>query len=174
MYHKSHNEVVERILSAARKQVAKPTVLEPLIRVGQVRTLSSLSESSAPQLVVVANIRPAHEEATVILLNNLVEIATTRDFLGTMADGTDHLDIVICADFFGLVRYTQLGSKVFGQACALCVEEVLAYSLNDTENIRASLPNHGCFKRGVYQPLVGEEVWHMRNTEFANFYDKTL
>ena len=173
MYHKSHNEVVEGILSAARKQVAKPTVVDPLIRAGQVRTLSNLSGSPSPQLVVIASLNPS-EEATVILLNNLVEIATPRDFLGTMVDGTDHLDIVICADFFGLVRYTQLGSKVFGQACALCVEEVLAYSLNDTENIRASLPSHGCFKRGVYQPLVGEEVWHMRNTEFANFYDKTL
>lgn len=173
MDHQSHNEVVARILNA-RKQVPTPPALEPLVQAGQVRTLSSLSESSAPQLVVVANIRPAHEEATVILLNNLVEIATPRDFLGTMADGTDNLDIVICADFFGSVKYKQLGSKVFGEACVDCLSEIFTRSLNAAESTQASLPNHGCFTRGGYQPLVGEEVWHMRNFEFSNFYDKTL
>jgi len=161
-------------LEAASADAFIPQVSKS-VDVGQIRLLCHSDRGRGGQIVVIAKSEPWAETAEVILLNNLIELATPRDFISLSPENGNSFDATIWSDFFGTVEYMQLvDNPVLGSVCAICIKSIMTGSHNPLIDVYEIAENHTCFQKGKYQPLVNEEVWHMRNAEFSSFFEKTI
>lgn len=170
----NNSEIIRRILEAASADAFTAQVSKS-VDVGQIRLLSHSDRGRGGQIVVIAKVEPWAETAEVILLNNLIELATPRDFILISSENGNSFDAAIWSDFYGSVEYMQLiDNPVLGSMCEICVKSILTALHNPLNDVAEIAENHTCFYKGQYQPLVNEEVWHMRNAEFSSFFEKTI
>ena len=171
-----HNEnVIQRLLEASRADSKIQPIFGQNVEPGQIRLLSNADRGRGGQIVVIAKVEPWAETAEIILLNNLVELATTRDFVSLSQTSKNSFDAVVWADFYGTVDFMQLSDNpVLGVLCKVCVDSLYVSSQNPDGDIAHPFFNHSCLEAGKYNLQVNEETWHLRNAEFTNFYEKTI
>ena len=168
-------DVIQRIIDAAKADSKIQPKSGEAVQPGQIRLLSNADRGRGGQIVVIAKVEPWAETAEVILLNNLVELATTRDFVSLSQTSENTFDAVVWADFYGTVDFMQLSDNpVLGTLCNMCVDSLYVSSQNPDGDIAHPYTDHSCLKAGKHKLQLNEEIWHLRNTEFANFYEKTI
>ena len=104
-------EVIQRIIEAAKEDSKIQPKSGEAVQPGQIRLLSNADKGRGGQIVVIARVEPWAETAEVILLNNLVELATTRDFVSLSCASQNSFDAVVWADFYGTVDLMQLSDN---------------------------------------------------------------
>lgn len=168
-------DVIQRIVDAARADLKIQPKSGEAVQPGQIRLLSNADRGRGGQIVVIAKIEPWAETAEVILLNNLIELATTRDFVSLSQNSENTFDAVVWADFYGTVDFMQLSDNpVLGTLCKMCIDSLYVSSQNPDGDIAHPYFGHSCLKAGKYKLQVNQEIWHLRNNEFAKFYVKTI
>ena len=124
-------DVIQRIIEAAKADSKIQPKSGEAVQPGQIRLLSNADRGYGGQIVVIAKVEPWAETAEVILLNNLVELATTRDFVSLSQTSENTFDAVVWADFYGTVDFMQLsGNPVLGTLCNMCVDSLYISSQN--------------------------------------------
>ena len=170
-----NKKIIEEILQASRAEFETEFATSVTVEPGQIRLLSNSDRGRGGQIVVVAKVEPWAELAEVILLNNLVEVATPRDFVSVSTNNSNGFDAVVWADFFGTADLMQLkDNPILGNLCKLCIESIYNSAQSSTGETATAILEHTCLKHGEYIPLINEEIWHMRNQNFASFYEKTI
>jgi hypothetical protein len=133
----------------------------PEIKVGEIRRLVDMELRNESRLVVIVSINRADESAEVVLINNMLEIATPRDILlSTQLTGAP-FELVLLPDFTTRVWKQQLDSSpVFGN---LDENEINVWiNENNSENI---IKANNSDLRGIYLPEFADHVWLFRGKE---------
>jgi hypothetical protein len=133
----------------------------PEIKVGEIRRLVDMELRNESRLVVIVSINRADESAEVVLINNMLEIATPRDILlSTQLTGAP-FELVLLPDFTTRVWKQQLDSSpVFGN---LEESEINVWiNENNSENI---IKTNNSDLRGIYLPEFADHVWLFRGKE---------
>ena len=131
------------------------------IKVGEIRRIVDMEFRNDSRLVVIASINRADESAEVVLVNNLLEIATPRDILlSTQLTGAP-FELVLHPDFTTRVWRQQLDSSpVYGN---LDENEIKCWiNENNSESI---VKTNNSDIRGVYLPEFADHVWLFRGKE---------
>ena len=171
----NNKNIIQRLLDASRAEAKIQALFSQSVEPGQIRLLSNADRGRGGQIVVIARVEPWAETAEVILLNNLVELATARDYVSLTHTSKNSFDAVVWADFYGTVDLMQLSDNpVLGVLCQVCIGSIYVSSQNPNGDIAQPLLDHSCLKAGKYKLQVNEETWHLRNAEFTNFYEKTI
>jgi hypothetical protein len=92
-------DIIQRIIEASKADSKIQPKSGEAVQTGQIRLLSNADRGRGGQIVVIARVEPWAETAEVILLNNLVEVATTRDFVSLSQTSQHSFDAVVWADF---------------------------------------------------------------------------
>jgi hypothetical protein len=169
----NEKEIVSKILRAAEEAFQFIPTTKVDVETGEVRVLSHLDKGRGGQLVVITKTDSWSATAQVILINNLVDVATTRDFIS--GHNNKDFEAAIWTDFHGTVDFTQLqDSPVISKICSICISKLEPEKLESIGfNVDAFGP-HTCLRAGMYNPLINEEIWEMRNYEYELFFDKLL
>ncbi len=141
------------------------------IRPGQIRRLipdpdefSFFDESRV--VVILESHQHLDGTATVALMNNLIEIATDRDFVLLSDETACPFDLALWIDFTSRVKITQLtGTPAYG--------ELDSSTLKNIDNLASVAPDVGLtsiigthhWKLGEYLPIIGDSVWVYRSNE---------
>ena len=133
----------------------------PEIKVGEIRRLVDMELRNESRLVLIVSINRADESAEVVLINNMLEIATPRDILlSTQLTGA-LFELVLLPDFTTRVWKQQLDSSpVFGN---LDKNEITTWiNENYSEDI---IKGNNSDLRGIYLPEFADHVWLFRGRE---------
>ena len=104
--------------------------------------------------------------ATVALMNNLLKIATDRDFVLPSDQTSCQFDLALWIDFTSRVKITQLiDTPAYG--------ELDSSTLKHMDNLASVAPDVGLtaiigahpWQLGEYLPIVGDNVWVYRSNE---------
>jgi hypothetical protein len=141
------------------------------IRAGQIRRLipdpdefSFFDESRV--VVILESHQHLDGTATVALMNNLLEIATDRDFVLPSDQTACEFDLALWIDFTSRVKITQLiGTPAYG--------DLDTSTLKHIDNLASVAPDMGLtaiigvhpWQLGEYLPIVGDNVWVYRSNE---------
>jgi len=138
------------------------------VLIGQIRTLDILNDEN--QLIVVAKVNTISQTCEVILLNENIDIATSRDFIDNN-DQKNDFSISIWCDFFGNIDIDKIiKSKVHGNLCQFCVSSIIEVS-SAPQPAEYSLPfSHSCFKKGDRELHIFDEIWKFRVEEYDKFF----
>jgi hypothetical protein len=131
------------------------------IKVGEIRRIIDMELRNDSRLVIIVSINRADESAEVVLVNNLLEIATPRDvLLSTQLTGAP-FELVLLPDFTTRVWKQQLDSSpVYG---SLDEDKIKCWiSENNSESI---VKTNNSDLRGVYLPEFADHVWLFRGKE---------
>ena len=131
------------------------------IKVGEIRRIIDMELRNDSRLVVIVSINRADESVEVVLVNNLLEIATPRDvLLSTQLTGAP-FELVLLPDFTTRVWKQQLDSSpVYG---SLGEDKIKCWiSENNSESI---IKTDNSDLRGVYLPEFADHVWLFRGKE---------
>ena len=136
------------------------------IKPGEIRRLIDMELTNDSRLVVVIRYNRADESAMVALVNNLVEIATTRDVLLPRELTLAPFELALLPDFTTLAWKQQLeSSPVFGNIEQAKLEQWVDENENfksiDSFNENSNL----LYSRGSYTPEFADHVWLFRGKE---------
>jgi len=139
------------------------------VLIGQIRTLDISNDEN--QLIVVAKVNTISQTCEVILLNENIDIATSRDFIDDNNDQKNDFSISIWCDFFGNIDIDKIiKSKVHGNLCQFCVSSIIGVS-SSPQLAEYSLPfSHSCFKKGDRELHIFDEIWKFRVEEYDKFF----
>jgi hypothetical protein len=139
------------------------------VLIGQIRTLDISNDEN--QLIVVAKVNTISQTCEVILLNENIDIATSRDFIDDNNDQKNDFSISIWCDFFGNIDIDKIiKSKVHGNLCQFCVSSIIGVS-SLPQLAEYSLPfSHSCFKKGGRELHIFDEIWKFRVEEYDKFF----
>jgi hypothetical protein len=133
---------------------------------GQIRRVVDMDLRNDSRLALVCKVNTEDDSAYVVLVNNLVEIATERDLLLSTINTGASFDLALLPDFKVRVWKEQIEqSPIFG---SLNTQEML-----EIDNFQAaSVPKQGTLPSqakllevGSYVPEFGDHVWKFRSDE---------
>jgi hypothetical protein len=139
------------------------------VLIGQIRTLDISNDEN--QLIVVAKVNTISQTCEVILLNENIDIATSRDFIDDNNDRKNDFSISIWCDFFGNIDIDKIiKSKVHGNLCQFCISSIIGVS-SSPQLAEYSLPfSHSCFKKGDRELHIFDAIWKFRVEEYDKFF----
>jgi hypothetical protein len=133
---------------------------------GQIRRVVDMDLRNDSRLVLVCKVNSEDDSAYVVLVNNLVEIATERDLLLSTINTGASFDLALLPDFKVRVWKEQIEqSPIFGSLNTqemLEVDNFQAPSVLNQENL-AFQPKF--LEIGSYVPEFGDHVWKFRSDE---------
>jgi hypothetical protein len=136
------------------------------INPGEIRRFVDMELMNDSRLVLILNTNRADDSAEVVLVNNLIEIATPRDVLVPSEKSGAAFDLVLLPDFTIKAWKQQLEeSPVFGK---IDPAEVIKWIEENTlydGNKNSSLELLKSETRGHYIPEFGDHVWLFRGRE---------
>jgi len=136
------------------------------IKVGEIRRLIDMELRNDSRLVVIASVNRADESAEVVLVNNLLEIATPRDILLSTQVTGSMFELVLLPDFTTHVWKQQLeSSPVFGNLNASEIQSWIKENYSNDNNTKSINGLNDSDKRGVYLPEFADHVWLFRGKE---------
>ena len=138
----------------------------PEIKVGEIRRLVDMELKNESRLVVIVSINRADESAEVVLINNMLEIATPRDILlSTQLTGAP-FELVLLPDFTTRAWKQQLDSSpVFGNLDVSEIQSWIKENYIHDYNTESINGLNDSDKRGVYLPEFAYHVWLFRGKE---------
>lgn len=136
------------------------------IKVGEIRRLIDMELRNDSRLVVIVSVNRADESAEVVLVNNLLEIATPRDILlSTQLTGAP-FELVLLPDFTTRVWKQQLeSSPVFGNLDVTKIQSWIKENYIHDFNTKGINGLNDSVERGVYLPEFADHVWLFRGKE---------
>jgi len=138
----------------------------PEIKAGEIRRLIDMELRNDSRLVVVVSVNRADESAEVVLVNNLLEIATPRDILLSTDLTGSMFELVLLPDFVTNVWKQQLeSSPVFGILDPSEIQRWIKENSTQDGNIKSINRMKHSYIRGVYLPEFADHVWLFRGKE---------
>lgn len=136
------------------------------IKVGEIRRLIDMELKNDSRLVVIVSVNRADESAQVVMVNNLLEIATPRDIL-LSTDLTESIfELVLLPDFVTNVWKQQLEtSPVYGRLDPSKIQGWMRENSNLNDNLKSINRMTDLDTRGVYLPEFADHVWLFRSKE---------
>jgi hypothetical protein len=168
-----NNELVTPLIDEAIR-VSPRTVRtdEKNIRIGQIRRLANPSKPISSRYVLVLNVNPIRQVATVVLLNNLTNLATDRDFVLPRKNSLASFDLTIFADFIELTDYKLIeNNPVIGSLCPICTRIIYEAKKSPSDQMPMFPDNHSCIVIGRFKIQIADSTWYLRNFEFELFQD---
>ena len=143
---------------------------EKNIRIGQIRRITSLNKPESSRYVLVLNINPIRKIATVVLLNNLINLATDRDYILPRKNSLAAFDLTILADFIELTDYKLIEKNpVIGSLFPICARIMYEAKKLPSDEIPLFPDNHSCVAKGSFKIQIADSTWYLRNFEFELF-----
>lgn len=166
-----NNKLVAPLIKHAITNSPRSTFLnEKNIRIGQIRRIANPGKTGSKRYVLVLNINPIRRIATVVLLNNLTNLATDRDYILLSKDSLAAFDLSILSDFFGDTDYRLIEkSPVIGSLCPICSRVMYEAKKLPIDEIPIFSEGHSCLKKGNFKIQIAEHTWYLRNYEFEIF-----
>jgi hypothetical protein len=136
------------------------------VKPGEIRRLIDMELQNDSRLVVVVSYNRVDESALVVLVSNLIEIATPRDILLPTELTSAPFDLSLLPDFLTLAWRQQLDSSpVFGTLEPANLEIWIAENQAPKLGQPESKHTDRIFHRGAYTPEFGDHVWLFRGKE---------
>ena len=131
------------------------------ISVGEIRRLIDMELQHDSRLVVILDHNRADDSYLVALVSNLVEVATSRDFLFSSATTGAAFDISVLPDFSVRVWKQQIDSSpIFGVIPDNFTQELFQFSLGLQSDHQTSNS-----LRGEYEVEFADHIWVHRGKE---------
>lgn len=136
------------------------------IKKGQIRRVMDMDLRNDSRLALVCQVNIEDDSAYVVLVNNLVEIATERDLLLSKSTTGASFDLALLPDFKVRVWKEQIDqSPIFGSVSSKAINEIDSFQVPlvpDEGNFSSKLNLLGI---GSYIPEFGDHVWKFRSDE---------
>lgn len=143
---------------------------EKNIRIGQIRRIANPSKPLSSRYVLVLNINPIRQIATVVLLNNLTNLATDRDYILPREKSLATFDLTIFADFIESTDYKLIEKNpVIGSLCPICARIIYDSKKSPSDQMPVFPDNHSCITNGQYKIQIADSTWYLRNFELELF-----
>jgi hypothetical protein len=147
----------------------KPT-FDSNVHIGQIRVLANSTKSESSRYVLVLNINPIRKIATVVLLNNLTNLATDRDFVLRRSESVAAFDLTILSDFMEMTDYSFIDKgPLVGSLCSICSRIIYEAKKSPIEEEPVFPGDHACLQKGNFRIQIADSTWYMRNSEFEIF-----
>jgi len=133
---------------------------------GQIRRVIDMDLRNDSRLALVCQVNIEDDSAYVVLVNNLLEIATERDLLLSTSTTGANFDLALLPDFKVRVWKEQIDqSPIFGSVNSQEMVEITTFQV-------PPVPHQGNFSAklklldiGSYVPEFGDHVWKFRSDE---------
>lgn len=168
------NKAIKSLSNSGHKlQFSSESISIDDIRPGQVRVLAA-TEESAPQLVLIGNVKSLKELALGFLSTENPILLTDCDFAVSMGSIDSSKNVFVMSDYFGWIDFELLRkSQILGYVCRLCTES-LSEIMIETGEPRLVLLSHDCFEMGYLRMQIAEPLWFHRIESFAQFEKFTV
>ena len=144
------------------------------IEVGQIRRLSYLDPINSSRLVLIIDIDAFRNQAKVILINNVIEIATPRDTIINADDSGLKYDIAVWADFQEFAEIDLLeSSPVLGRINQDYAKLIGLYALTNPVGPLDIVKENTGLLIGDYIPQSNDHVSNFRSDELSSFLQLT-
>jgi len=144
-----------------RKKYSPNFTNQSELKVGQIRRLIDMELRNDSRLVLITSINRADDSVEVVLVNNMIEIATPRDILLSQQQTGAPFELVLLPDFTTRVWKQQLDSSpVFGN---LDENKINVWIYKNKSEIIIKANNSDI--RGNYLPEFADHVWLFRGKE---------
>ena len=165
----SHDELIDIIAQEFKLRNHLKLREDSEIRPGQIRKIMEKDLLTESRLGLIVGVNKLGKNCEVVLVNNLAELATSRDFEAQLIDTENELTIF--SDFQGNVDFDQVEvPTLLGTICETCSKEINLVKNSDFESFEVNLPKHGCFKRGYMLITPLSRMAQYREEEFSHFY----
>ena len=136
------------------------------IKAGEVRRLIDMELRNESRLVVVLSVNRLDKSAYVVLVNNMVEIATPRDVLLSKELTGAPFELALLPDFLTSVWEQQLEtSPIFGKINYKQLEKWIQKNELIEDYFKENFSSQDLAIRGSYIPEFGDHVWRFRSNE---------
>jgi hypothetical protein len=148
--------------------------MKKILQTGQIRSIKSIDGQQL--LIAIAEFYNTANVCEVILLGLNPDDATERDFCSYPSENLLPFGVTIFCDYTGPIATSEVEkSSVVGQLCSECIGRICDQSLNQIAPFSYSLYlDHDCFKRGSYNSLVNDEFMKYKQSEYSEFWEKTI
>ena len=148
--------------------------MREIIQTGQIRSIKSIDGQQL--LVAIAEFYITANVCEVVLLGINPDDATDRDFRVYPSKNLLPFGVTIFCDYTGPIATSEVEkSSVVGQLCSDCIGRICDQSLNQIAPFSYALfLNHNCFERGSYNSLVNDEFMIYKQSEYSQFWEKTI
>ena len=166
-----NKELVKTLIDEANKVSPRAIrTYEKNIRIGQIRRIANPSKPLSSRYVLVLNINPIRQIATVVLLNNLTNLATDRDYILPREKSMAAFDLTIFADFIESTDYKLIEKNpVIGSLCPICARIIYDSKKSPSDQMPVFPENHRCITSGQYKIQIADSTWYLRNFELELF-----
>jgi hypothetical protein len=166
-----NNELVAPLIDEAIRMSPRAiNTDEKNIRIGQIRRIAHPSKPISSRYVLVLNINPIRQVATVVLLNNLTNLATDRDYILPRKKSLAAFDLTIFADFIESTDYKLIEKNpVIGSLCPICARIIYEAKKSPSDQMPVFPNNHSCITSGRFRIQIADSTWYLRNIEFELF-----
>jgi hypothetical protein len=163
----NEQEIKNRISTSLKRVTPNDLKITDRLRQGQVRLLKSTDANIESRYVLILNSNPIQETATVALVNNLINLATERDYISKRAKTKSQFDLAILLDFQRIVDFDQMRkSPLFGEVCPLCCKFLFSNSVYNLGHPVRFPKGHECLISGDFPIQLGDTAWSIRVIEF--------
>lgn len=133
---------------------------------GQIRRVVDMDSRNDSRLALVLKFNIEDDSAYVVLVSNLVEIATERDLLLPSSITGSSFDLALLADFKVRVWKEQIEqSPIYGAIDSPVLQEIRGF-IGASMDIEGELRSHPkLLEEGSYIPEFGDHVWKFRSNE---------
>ena len=148
--------------------------MKEILQTGQIRAIKS---SDGQQLLVaIAEYYVTANLCEVVLLGLNPDDATERDFCCYPSKNLLQFGVTIFCDYTGPIATSEVEKgSVVGQLCSECIGRICDQSLNQIAPFSYTLYlDHNCFNRGSYNSLVNDEFMRYKQSEYSDFWEKTI
>ena len=166
-----NNELVASLISEAVRISPRAILTEEKnIRIGQIRKIANSNKPLSSRYILVLNINPIRQVASVVLLNNLTNLATDRDYILPRENSLAAFDLTIFADFIELTDYKFIEKNpVIGSLCPICARIIYDAKKSPSDIMPIFPDNHNCLRIGSFRIQIADSTWYLRNFEFELF-----
>ena len=148
--------------------------MKEILQTGQIRSINSIDGQQL--LVAIAEYYVTANVCEVILLGINPDDATERDFCIYPSKNFLPFGVTIFCDYTGPIATSEVEKgSVVGQLCSECIGRICDQSLNQIAPLSYTLYlDHNCFNRGSYNSLVNDEFMRYKQSEYSDFWEKTI